>query len=84
MTITMTLYTSLQYWHFPFTVVLESTLMDKKSYSCYLLGDLTTTNTKSLAKAFSKILIILIEYFCYLKIGIDVFFDADSESPRMT
>ena len=42
----------------------------------------TSTNTKSLAKEFSKILIF--EYFGCLKIGIDVFFDADSESPRMT
>ena len=41
-----------------------------------------TTNTKSLAKEFSKILIF--EYFGYLKVGFDVFFDADSESPRMT
>ena len=39
------------------------------------------TNTKSLAKEFSKILIF--EYFRYLK-GFDVFFDAGSESPRMT
>ena len=39
-------------------------------------------NTKSLAKEFSKILIF--EYFGYMKIGFDVFFDADSESPRMT
>ena len=41
-----------------------------------------STNTKSLAKEFSKILIL--EYFGYLKIDFDVFFDADSESPRMT
>ena len=41
-----------------------------------------STNTKSLAKEFSKILIF--EYFGYLRIGVDVFFDADSESPRMT
>ena len=41
-----------------------------------------STNTKSLAKKFSKILIF--EYFRYSKIGFDVFFDADSESPRMT
>ena len=41
-----------------------------------------STTTKSLAKEFSKILIF--EYFGYLRIGIDVFFDADSESPRMT
>ena len=40
------------------------------------------TNTKSLAKEFSKILIF--EYFGYLKIGFNVFFDADSKSPRMT
>ena len=40
------------------------------------------TNTKSLAKEFFKILIF--EYFGRLKIGFDVFFDADSESPRMT
>ena len=40
------------------------------------------TNTKSLAKEFSKILIF--EYFGYLRKGFDVFFDADSESPRMT
>ena len=40
------------------------------------------TNTKSLAKEFSKILIF--EYFGYLRIDFDVFFDADSESPRMT
>ena len=45
---------------------------------CWVYG----TNTKSLAKEFSKILIF--EYFGYLKIGFDVFFDADSESPRMT
>ena len=37
---------------------------------------------KSLAKEFSKILTF--EYFEYLKIGFDVFFDADSESTRMT
>ena len=36
------------------------------------------TNTKSLAKEFSKILIF--QYFGYSKIGFDVFFDADSES----
>ena len=40
------------------------------------------TNTKSLAKEFSEILIF--EYFGYLRIGFYVFFDADSESPRMT
>ena len=40
------------------------------------------TNTKSLAKEFSKILIF--EYFVHLKTGFDVFFDADSKSPRMT
>ena len=40
------------------------------------------TNTKSLAKEFSEILIF--EYFGYLKFGFNVFFDADSESPRMT
>ena len=40
------------------------------------------TNTKSLAKEFSKILIF--EYFGYLSSGFDVFFNADSESPRMT
>ena len=40
------------------------------------------TNTKSLAKEFSEILIF--EYFGYSKIGYDVFFYADSESPRMT
>ena len=42
----------------------------------------SNTKTKSLAKEFSKILIF--EYFGYLKISFDVFFDADSESPRMT
>ena len=42
----------------------------------------SSTNTKSLAKEFSKILIF--EYLRYLRIGFDVFFDADSESPRMT
>ena len=41
-----------------------------------------STNTKSLAKEFSKILIF--ECFGDLKTGVDVFFDADSESPRMT
>ena len=41
-----------------------------------------TTNTKSLAKEFSEILNF--EYFGHLKIGIDVFLDADSESLRMT
>ena len=40
-----------------------------------------STNTKSLAKEFSEILIF--EYFEYSKIDLDVFFDADSESPRM-
>ena len=40
------------------------------------------TNTKSLAKEFQKILIF--EYFGYVETGEDVFFDADSESPRMT
>ena len=40
------------------------------------------TNTKSLAKEFSKILTF--EYFGYLKLGFNVFFDADSESPLMT
>ena len=39
-------------------------------------------NTKSLVKEFSKIFIF--EYFGYLKICFHVFFDADSESPRMT
>ena len=50
----------------------------------FFLADSEYTNTKSLAKEFSKILIF--EYFGYLKTGInaDVFFDADSESPRMT
>ena len=45
---------------------------------------ITMTNTKSLAKEFSKILTF--EYFGYVTvlIGFDVFFDADSESPRMT
>ena len=47
-----------------------------------MLPTITITNTKSLAKEFSEILIF--EYFGYLKIGFDVFFDADSESPRMT
>ena len=42
----------------------------------------TAASTNSLASKFSKILIF--EYFQYLKIGIDVFFDADSESPPMT
>ena len=42
----------------------------------------TYTNTKSLAKEFSKILIF--EYFGYLRIGLDVFLDADFESPHMT
>ena len=41
-----------------------------------------TTNTTSLDKEFSKILIFV--YFGHLKTGFDVFFDADSESPRMT
>ena len=43
-----------------------------------------STNTKSLAKEFPRILIF--EYFGYLEIGSDVFFDvdSDSESPRMT
>ena len=40
------------------------------------------TNTKSLAKEFSEILIY--EYFGYLRMVSDVFFDADSESPHMT
>ena len=40
------------------------------------------SGTKSLAKEFSEILIF--EYFGCLKMGIDVFFDADSESPPMT
>ena len=40
------------------------------------------TNIKSLAKEFSEILTF--EYFGYLKMGYDVFFDVDSESPRMT
>ena len=40
------------------------------------------TNTKSLAKEFSEVLIF--EYFGYVKAGSDVFFDANSESPRMT
>ena len=43
---------------------------------------LQITNTKSPAKEFSEILIF--EPYSYLKIGVDVFFDADSESPRMT
>ena len=43
---------------------------------------LHNTNTKSLAKEFLEILIF--EYFGYLKMGLDVSFDADSESPRMT
>ena len=43
-----------------------------------------TTNTKSLTKEFSKILIF--DYFGYLTLrtGLDVFFNADSESPCMT
>ena len=41
------------------------------------LTGIVSTNTKSLANEFSKILIF--EYFGYLKIGFDVFFDADSE-----
>ena len=45
-------------------------------------GPIFSTNTKSLAKEFTKILIF--EYFRYLKIVVDVFFDADSKSPRMT
>ena len=47
-----------------------------------LIADEWITNTKSLAKEFSKILIF--EYFGCMKVGFDVFFDADSESPRMT
>ena len=52
-----------------------------------ILGDesvnsITNTITNSLAKEFSKILTF--EYFRYFGIGLDVFFDADSESPRMT
>ena len=47
-----------------------------------ILSRTSTTNTKSLAKELSKILIF--EYFGYLEIGLDVFFDADSESPCMT
>ena len=40
------------------------------------------SGTKSLAKEFSEIL--KFEYFGCLKVGIEVFFDADSESPHMT
>ena len=47
-----------------------------------IVGYIFGTNTKSLAKEFSKILIF--EYFENLATGFDVFFDADSESPRMT
>ena len=55
----------------------------RRTHRIYLiLRRLGPTNTKSLAKEFSKILIF--EYFGYLKMGFDVFFDADSESPRMT
>ena len=39
-------------------------------------------HTKSLAKEFSEILTF--EYFGYLKIGFDVFFNINSESPYMT
>ena len=46
------------------------------------LTQLLPTNTKSLAKEFSEILTF--EFFGYMKTGFDVFFDADSESPRMT
>ena len=38
----------------------------------------TSTNNKSLAKEFSKILIF--QYFGYVMKGFEVFFDADSES----
>ena len=38
-----------------------------------------STNTKSLAKEFSKILIF--EYLGYLKMGFDVFFDAVPNHP---
>ena len=49
----------------------------------YVIGNQKySTNTNSLAKEFLKILIF--EYFGYLKVGFEVFFDADSESPRMT
>ena len=44
--------------------------------------DISDSGTKSLAKEFSEILIF--EYFWCLKMGIDVFFDAYSESPHMT
>ena len=47
-------------------------------------ANIANTNTKSLAKEFSKILIF--EYFedLMILIGLDVFFDADSELPRIT
>ena len=50
----------------------------------YRLNRMMCTNTKSLAKEFSKILIF--GYFGYLKMGFDVFLTliCDSESPRMT
>ena len=51
-------------------------------HACIWRGPLKSTNTKSLAKESSKILIF--EYFRHLTMGLDVFFDADSESPRMT
>ena len=48
-------------------------------HACHILE----TNTKSLAKEFSKIRIL--EYFGFLEdIGNHVIFDADSDSPRMT
>ena len=50
----------------------------------FTLNGQSDTNTNSLAKEFSKILIIIFEYFGYLQIGSDVFFNADSESPFMT
>ena len=61
----------------------ENELQREANGNAWCICDLINyTNTKSLAKEFSKILIF--EYFGYLKIGFDVFFDADSESPRMT
>ena len=63
-------------WHRHLQFSCEATLSRKTR------DHLVSTNTKSLAKEFSKILTF--EYLGYLKIGFDVFFDADSESPRMT
>ena len=75
--------TSTNQWRIKSDVILRfQRIMGRGRVEVRFLHYMYDTNTKSLAKEFSKILIF--EYFQYLQVGFDVFFDADSESPRMT